>query len=164
MRTVCCSSHLLGGGVCPWGCLPTTGGCLPATGECLPARGVSASQGVSACPGEGCLPRRVSACHGDVCLPVGCLPARGMFGRPPLDRILDTRLWKHYLSSTSFADGNKRSIMSNILVLFQTNWWQSSEYHPNFYHHHHHVLHTSTSGRSDQLCKTTNCGEIWNDG
>ena len=25
---------------------------------------------------------------------------------PPVDRILDTRLWKHYLSATSFADGN----------------------------------------------------------
>ena len=26
---------------------------------------------------------------------------------PPVDRILDTRLWKHYLSATSFADGEK---------------------------------------------------------
>ena len=25
---------------------------------------------------------------------------------PPVERILDTRLWKHYLSATSFADGN----------------------------------------------------------
>ena len=94
---------LLQGSVCLQGGVCQPGGCLPARG-----RGV--------CPG-GCLPAT-----GDVCLPVGCLPARGMSGRPPLDGILDTRLWKHYLSSTSFADGNKRSIMSNILVLFQTNW------------------------------------------
>ena len=25
--------------------------------------------------------------------------------RPPVDRILDTHLWKHYVSATSFADG-----------------------------------------------------------
>ena len=34
---------------------------------------------------------------------------------PPLDRILDTRLWKHYLSATSFADGNKQ-IYDMLLV------------------------------------------------
>ena len=37
----------------------------------------------------------VSACQG------------GVSGRhPPVDRILETRLRKHYLSATSFADGN----------------------------------------------------------
>ena len=41
--------------------------------------------------------------EGVVCiggLPMGvCLPRGGV------DRILNTRLWKHYLSATSFADG-----------------------------------------------------------
>ena len=32
-----------------------------------------------------------------------CPPATHV---PPLDRILDTRLWKHYLSATTVADGN----------------------------------------------------------
>ena len=27
--------------------------------------------------------------------------------QPPVDRILDTRLWKHYRSATTVADGNK---------------------------------------------------------
>ena len=45
----------------------------------------------------------------------GCLGSRGVsaeevsaFGgvHHPLDRILDRHLWKHYLSATSFADGN----------------------------------------------------------
>ena len=54
------------------------------------------------------------------CIPVGCVPSAtvavylrvspreggvcsGVY--TPLDRILDTCLWKHYLSGTSFADG-----------------------------------------------------------
>ena len=54
------------------------------------------------------------------CIPVGCVPsaavdvclAGGLSGwgvvyisLPTVDRILDTRLWKHNLSATSFADG-----------------------------------------------------------
>ena len=68
-------------------CLP--GGCLPARG-CLPAKGW-----VSACQG-GYLPAR------GVCLPRGGCAMGGVW---PVDRILDTRLWKHYLSATLFADG-----------------------------------------------------------
>ena len=68
----------------------------------------------------GCVPSAaVAVCWG--CLPVGCLPrgvsAQGVsdwggvypsacWDTPPMDKILDTRLWKHYLSATSFADSN----------------------------------------------------------
>ena len=66
---------------CPEGCLPRGGVCLVCPGWCL-ARGV-------------CL-----VCRG------GGLPS--LSGRHPLvDRILDTLLSKHYLSITTFADGNK---------------------------------------------------------
>ena len=57
---------------------------------------------------------------GRVCLTGGS--ARGVFAQgevntpPAVDRILDTRLWKHYLSATSFADGNKCSASG-------FNWW-----------------------------------------
>ena len=52
---------------------------------------------------EGCLPGVVSAWES---LPRGRLPRGGVHLPPPLpvDRMLDTRLWKHYLSATSFAD------------------------------------------------------------
>ena len=37
----------------------------------------------------------------------GCLPGGGGVHLPSVDRILDTHLWKHYLSATSYADGIK---------------------------------------------------------
>ena len=51
------------------------------------------------------------------CIPVGCIPSAavaicwgggggGGWWCLPAGRFLDTRLWKHYLSATSFADGN----------------------------------------------------------
>ena len=55
----------------------------------LPGGGVSAQGGV--CPGVSTQ---------------GGLPGGGGVHLPPVDRILDTRLWKHCLSTTSFADGN----------------------------------------------------------
>ena len=97
MRTVRCSSRLLGGGV------SGPGGCLPARGVCL--SGGSACQGVSACHG-------VYACHGGVCqegglglgcLPGGSLPRRvcgGCLANPPCEQN-NRRLWKHYLSTTT---------------------------------------------------------------
>ena len=91
MRNVRCSSRLPGGGVSayPGGvCLP--GGVWLPGDVCLGGRG-------------RCLPRRVSICLGGVCLP------RGVYTSLFVDRILDTRLWKYYLSATSFADGNKQS-------------------------------------------------------
>ena len=89
MRTVRGSSRLLGG-VCPemsaWEV--SAGGCLPrGEGGVYPGvRGVSVW--------GGCLP-------GGVCIPA-CTEADNP---SPVDRILDTRLWKYYLSATSFADG-----------------------------------------------------------
>ena len=70
--------------------------------------------------GGGYLPRG-SVCLGGVCLPGGCLPrgvsAKGVYTSPPtVDRILDTRLSKHYLSATSFADSNKQCLLHNVTV------------------------------------------------
>ena len=72
MRTVRCSSRLLGG-VCPGGSARGGGGVFQ---------------------------------HALRQSPLGVYPSMH-WGRPlpPVDRILDTRLWKHYLSATSFADG-----------------------------------------------------------
>ena len=64
--------------------------------------GVSA-QGVSAWRGEGCLPDREER----VCLPGSGVSPHGGVYLPPVDRILGIRLWKHYLSATLFADGNR---------------------------------------------------------
>ena len=88
----------------PVGCVSSAalpicgGGCLPGV---VSVWGVSAQGGLSA--QEGCLPRGVS---GGIC--TGVYPSMH-WGRspPPVDRILDRRLWKHYLSATSFADDNK---------------------------------------------------------
>ena len=45
-----------------------------------------------------CSGRLMGGCLDGECLPRGCTPL-------PVDRILDTRLSKHYLSETSLADG-----------------------------------------------------------
>ena len=123
MRPIRCSGCLMGGiclgGVCPGVCLPRNRGlpregvcpegsvcrggvpvCLSAWGGGLP-RGVSAwgmsAQGVSA--QGGCLPVG-AVCLGGVC-------QGGVYLPHSVDRILDTRLWKHYLFATSFTDGEK---------------------------------------------------------
>ena len=103
IRTVRCSSHLGRRGGLPRGSVCLGGVCLPGGGVCL-GRGVF--QGGSA---WGCLSGGV--CPGSVCLSEGAEggSACQMGVTPPLDRILDTRLWKHYLSATSFADGKKRN-------------------------------------------------------
>ena len=74
---------------------------------CLPATHVSQPHMP---PCHACLPTThaplpcMSPCH--KCLTAIQAPHHA---HPPLvDRILDTRLWKHYLSATSFADGNNR--------------------------------------------------------
>ena len=46
--------------------------------------------GGGVCPGE-----RIPACNGQTSFP-----------NPRMDKILDTRLWKHYFSATTVADGN----------------------------------------------------------
>ena len=50
----------------------------------------------------------------DVCLR-GCTPF------PPVDKILDTRLWKHYLSATTVADDN--NCWKNSKKTSYATWW-----------------------------------------
>ena len=55
---------------------------------------------------------RCSGHGGGVSAHPGCLPREGVsrgVHRPPVDRILDARLWKHYLSATTVADGNNQN-------------------------------------------------------
>ena len=54
------------------------------------------------------------------CIPVGCIPSTavafssgGGGGGVPVDRIFDTRLWKHYLSVTTVADGKYSRLLAN---------------------------------------------------
>ena len=144
MRTARCSSRLLGGvcpgwesarGVSTQGegvCLDGRGVCLGVyawgclLGMCLP-RGVTACHGVYACQGRGCVclvcpsVQAVFACQGGVCL---VCPGGGGGGGGDggvclaytlhVHRILDTCLWKHYLSATSFVDGKTRMHSSNM--------------------------------------------------
>ena len=108
-------------------CIPV--GCVPSTAVAargwLPRRGVS-DQGVST--RGGCLPSGVSAegmsAQGvypssehvlgklGVCIPA-CTGQVGVSAcwdtHPPVDRILDTRLWKHYLSATMLRTVMKRN-------------------------------------------------------
>ena len=56
----------------------------------------------------GCLPR--GKCLPKGCLPGGCLPRR----YPPVDRILDTLLWKHYVSATTVAGGNETQRITRL--------------------------------------------------
>ena len=85
--TDCCSGHLQWGSVCP--------------GECLLVR----------CLPRGCTPGGVCPCTQTVsvwgCLPGRCTPL-------PVDRILDTCLWKHYLFATTVVDGNKSHHFATI--------------------------------------------------
>ena len=92
------------GGLPKWG--------VSAHGRCLP-RGVSA-WGVSArgvCPGSLCHTPPPSACWDTNPQPSACwdtppLPSAGR-DTPLVDRILDTHLWKRYLSATTVLDGKK---------------------------------------------------------
>ena len=100
----------------------------PSKQECIPV-GCIPSGAVAVFGGRGggiCLPAGVSVYGGCVCLGV-CLSmwvvsAMGEGGyTPPPDRILDTRLWKHYLSaatvfSEEYAVGirNLKEIDSNL--------------------------------------------------
>ena len=89
------------GGVCLVGGSAWSGGCLPGLegGGCLPGLG-----GVSAWSGGVCL-----VCGGCLLGPGGSAWSRGVCipacteadTLPPVDRILDTRLWKYYLGPTS---------------------------------------------------------------
>ena len=126
LLTICCSllpgwylllGGLLPGGVCSWGCL-LWGGVPGPRGSAL---GGYLLWGMSA-PGD-CLLRGCLLLEGGVCF-WGCVWSRGCvwsegvclvrgvclvwgvhpsmhWGRPPVDRILDTRLWKYYLDPTS---------------------------------------------------------------
>ena len=145
MRTVRYSSRLGGGSACQGGiCLP--GECLPGTvsacpgGVCLPG-GVSAQGGVH-------LPRGLSTCQGVSargCLPAGgvCLP--GSLHLPP--PWTDRHLWKHNLSATTVADGNKpnschfKLLYYGVLEFSVTSAWNisSAKRCKNYVHKNSHM-------------------------
>ena len=62
------------------------------------------------------------------CVQPACQPY--VFQWPPLivDRILDTRLWKHYLPQTSFAGGKNWHSFSHSLSLLRTHPNASDKY------------------------------------
>ena len=148
MPTIRCSGRLMGGvclggvSACLPGGVSAQGGDCP--GGCLP-RGVSAwgvchtlyplHAGIHTPPAQlmlgyttphpvhvGIHPTPVHAGIHTPC-PVHAgihTPAQWMLGYtpPPVDRILDTHLWKHYLSASSFADGNYQ-----VQSLHETNYY-----------------------------------------
>ena len=110
MRTVHCSGCLLGN-VCLGGVCLGEGGCLP--------RGVSGLGGV---------------CLGVVCPGGGVCP--GGYTPPPVERILDTRLWKHYLSATTVADGNHEVLtirVKEVLTICNEKFSQETSENGCFY-------------------------------
>ena len=87
-RTVRCSCRQGEGGVSRRVCVSRGGMCRGEGGVCL---------GVS----------RVCVRVQGVCVHV-CV--QGVYTPSSVDRILDTRLWKHYLSATIAAEGNNRTL------------------------------------------------------
>ena len=79
------------------------------------------SEGVCLCPGCVCVR---GVCVSGEC-PGVCVSQHPMGQTPPqlVDRFLDTRLRKHYLSATTVADDNKKS-----LIWKQDEWNHLSDY------------------------------------
>ena len=96
----------------PVGCVP------PASWPHL----IVSGRGGGACLGGmhargACVPGDVhtwGACILGACVPGG----RGCVPHPSVDRILDKRLWKHYLPATTVAGGNENSRLGNFCKLF----------------------------------------------
>ena len=110
--------------------------------------GLHAGWGAHACTGVGvCVPRRC-ACPGDVhawgacmvghmhawgCMPMGCA---WHAHPPPVDRILDTCLWKHYLPATTVADDNNsqthyrshQGIFVIFLQYYESHSWRTRQF------------------------------------
>ena len=116
MRTVRSSSHVYPSMHWAEGVV-----CIPACtgqGGCLP-RGTSAwggsAQGVSAFPG-GHVSQHALRRGG--CLPWGCLLAQGGGqSLPPVNRMTDRQIQKHYLAPTSFARFNKTETRFSYILL-----------------------------------------------
>ena len=68
------------------------------------------------------------------CLPGGCLPKEGwstsLFPlyagihppHPPVDRMNNSRLWKHYLPATSFAGGKNQNAKTSYLLCYGSSF------------------------------------------
>ena len=87
--------------------------CIPV--GCVPSNAVAVWWG-DVCLG-GCLSGGCLHWEGCVCLGRG-VSAQGVYTSPSVDRNLDTRLWKHYLSATTVADGNNL-IWCQCFAVFQ---------------------------------------------
>ena len=89
---------------------------VSAPGECVCSRGGVCSLGGSACSGEWGV---VCLLQGCVSAPGGCIPACTEADTlPPVDRILDTRLWKYYLGPTSLWPVKNLRMFNNSKVIF----------------------------------------------
>ena len=122
-------------------CIPV--GCVPPA--CWPYPVVLGKGGVY--PGgvclEGCLPGRClprwGVCLGGVCRGGGVCP-KEYRNTPPVDKILDTRLWKHYLPATTVAGGNKVLTFHSVtlvgccspMLIVYSRWrnWLGETVHP----------------------------------
>ena len=75
------------------------------------------------CLGEGSVCPKVGPAQGGVCL--GCTPPgpRGRHTPAPVDRIIDTSLWKHYFSGTTVSDSKNIDLdkMTMKKYLFPTS-------------------------------------------
>ena len=111
--------------------------CFPV--GCVPSAAVAVWWGVSA--------------HGGVCLGGICLGRSAWPGGvhlPPVDRILDTCFWKHYLSTTSFADDAP-------FWVFGKSWI----HHCSSYSFYNILVQTDLTRRLQNLQGQTIAAEMW---
>ena len=124
---VCFPGEVPGRGGSAWsggGGLPGPGGCLPGpggstwSGGCLPGPGgVCLVQGLSAWSGGCLLSPGVSAWSWGGVSQHALRQTPSPLSPPPVDRILDTRLWKYYLGPTSL-----RPVTINVRKITYLIW------------------------------------------
>ena len=120
MRTVHCSGRLS----CH-ACPPPMPHMSPAMHAPLPC-----TPYFHACPPPHMPPPCMSlTMHAPHHTPIPCTPPT-THALPPVDRIPDTRLWKHYLSATTVADGKKLDGTELLMLVRRSNLcWDF----PNFF-------------------------------
>ena len=98
-------------------------GCVPSAAVAVCCRG---------CLPEGCLPVGCAAggcLLGGVCLGGMCIPACTETDTPTVNRMTDRQVQKHYLSATSFVEGNKPPSPYPSSRLNATSFWNKGRRH-----------------------------------